>query len=232
MNDSLNNKELVAAGHEFAKALSSDTAIIDIAKMVSRLAERLDCTTTALREMTKQRDALAAKLEVAWRAGRGLANDENTESLTTIQTAPALDSFSKKGDLPTTIKSVADLYEVSVPGCRATIFTTDTAEAKDCAGMGWKVQEYVKLEGYQAAMQGEDETAQEKHQPAGHVENCRNSEKVQDMQVSLPSGCAVVPVEPTPEMLAEICLVDGWTERALRARYKAMLAAVPQPEVK
>lgn len=60
MNDSLNNKELVAAGHEFAKTLSSDTAIIDIAKMVSRLAERLDCTTAALREMTKQRDALAA----------------------------------------------------------------------------------------------------------------------------------------------------------------------------
>ncbi|MDS1916089.1 hypothetical protein QSI79_22635 [Enterobacter asburiae] len=59
MNDSLNNKELVAAGHEFAKALSSDTAIIDIAKMVSRLAERLDCTTAALRETKKQRDALA-----------------------------------------------------------------------------------------------------------------------------------------------------------------------------
>lgn len=58
MNDSLNNKELVAAGHKFAKALSGDTAIIDIAKMVSRLAERLDCTTAALREMTKKRDAL------------------------------------------------------------------------------------------------------------------------------------------------------------------------------
>ncbi|MCV4306124.1 hypothetical protein OH721_03750 [Escherichia coli] len=48
----------------------------------------------------------------------------------------------------------------------------------------------------------------------------------------LPEGWVAVPVEPTPEMLAEICLVDGWTERALRARYKAMLAAVPQPEVK
>lgn len=65
MNDSLNNKELVAVGHEFAKTLSSDTPIIDMAKIVSRLAERLDCTTSALREMTKQRDALAAKLETA-----------------------------------------------------------------------------------------------------------------------------------------------------------------------
>ncbi|MCV4306122.1 hNH endonuclease [Escherichia coli] len=61
MNDSLNNKELVAAGHKFAKALSGDTAIIDIAKMVSRLAEQLDCTTAALREMTKQGDALAVE---------------------------------------------------------------------------------------------------------------------------------------------------------------------------
>lgn len=60
MSDSLNNKELVAVGHQFAKAMSSDTAIMDIAKIVSRLAERLDCTTAALREMTKQRDALAA----------------------------------------------------------------------------------------------------------------------------------------------------------------------------
>ncbi len=60
MSGSLNNKELIAVGHEFAKAMSSDTPIIDIAKMMSRLAERLDCTTAALRETAKQRDALAA----------------------------------------------------------------------------------------------------------------------------------------------------------------------------
>lgn len=62
MSESLNNKELIAVGHEFAKAMTSDTPIIEIAKMMSRLAERLDCTTAALREMTKQRDALAAVL--------------------------------------------------------------------------------------------------------------------------------------------------------------------------
>ncbi|MND88013.1 hypothetical protein D3C80_800250 [compost metagenome] len=61
MNDSMNNKELVAVGHDFAKAMSCDTPIIEIAKMMSRLAERLDCTTSALRETTKQRDALAAE---------------------------------------------------------------------------------------------------------------------------------------------------------------------------
>lgn len=61
MSDSLNNKELVAVGHHFAKAMSSDTPIMDIAKIVSHLAERLDCTAAALREITKQRDALAAE---------------------------------------------------------------------------------------------------------------------------------------------------------------------------
>lgn len=60
MSESLNNKELIAVGHEFAKAMTSDTPIIEIGKMMSRLAERLDCTTAVLRETAKQRDALAA----------------------------------------------------------------------------------------------------------------------------------------------------------------------------
>jgi|GEM_PF-1161245 len=61
MTDSLNNKELVLVGHDFAKALSSDTPIIDIAKMLSRLADRLDVTAAVLRETVKQRDALAVE---------------------------------------------------------------------------------------------------------------------------------------------------------------------------
>lgn len=61
MSKSQNNKELVAAGHEFARLMSSDTAIIEIAKMVTRLAERLDCTAAALREKSKQCDQLAAE---------------------------------------------------------------------------------------------------------------------------------------------------------------------------
>lgn len=60
MRKSHNNKELVRAGHEFAKAMGADTPLIEIAKMMSHLAERLDCTTAALREMTKHRDALSA----------------------------------------------------------------------------------------------------------------------------------------------------------------------------
>ncbi|WP_431356419.1 hypothetical protein [Enterobacter roggenkampii] len=61
MSDSLNNKELVAVGHQFAKAMSTDTPIIDMAKIVSRLAERLDCTTAALHATQAQRDQHAAE---------------------------------------------------------------------------------------------------------------------------------------------------------------------------
>jgi len=64
MSDSLSNKELVAAGHHLAKAMNSDMPIIDIAKMLSRLAERLDCTAAALRATQTQRDQLAVESAV------------------------------------------------------------------------------------------------------------------------------------------------------------------------
>lgn len=38
----MNNKELVNAGHELAKAISNDMPLIEIAKMVSNLATQLD----------------------------------------------------------------------------------------------------------------------------------------------------------------------------------------------
>jgi len=69
MSKPQNNKELVRVGHEFAKAMSADTPIIEIAKMMSRLAERLDCTTAALHETQKQRDALVStQLQVVKKA--------------------------------------------------------------------------------------------------------------------------------------------------------------------
>ncbi|ELY4440296.1 hypothetical protein SMZ43_003978 [Cronobacter dublinensis] len=54
-----NNAELIAAGHELAKCLDSNTPLIDIAKMIVRLADKLEVTTAALREKTKQCEALA-----------------------------------------------------------------------------------------------------------------------------------------------------------------------------
>jgi hypothetical protein len=57
----LNNKELFAVGHELPKASSSSTPIINIAKLLTRLAERLDCTTVVLREKGKLCDTLTAE---------------------------------------------------------------------------------------------------------------------------------------------------------------------------
>ncbi|WP_312209744.1 hypothetical protein [Pseudescherichia sp.] len=165
MSESLNNKELIAVGHEFAKALSSDTPIIDIAKMMSRLAERLDCTTAALRETVKQRDALTAD---------NVARAEIIGQLVW--------QYSASGIKP---------VEKSLNPASALLF--------DALEVLW--------------------------QPA--TEAAVNELKAQDK----PEGWKLVPLEPTPEMLAEMCLVEGWTERALKARYQAMLAAAPGEEV-
>ena len=65
MNETTNNKELVAAGHELARHMSSDTPIIDIAKMVTRLASQLDVTTVALRQANAELKASVAA-EIEW----------------------------------------------------------------------------------------------------------------------------------------------------------------------
>ncbi|MDT3605970.1 hypothetical protein [Cronobacter dublinensis] len=52
----MKNDELIAAGHELAKCLDNEP-LLDIAKMIISLADKLDVTTAALREKTKQCDA-------------------------------------------------------------------------------------------------------------------------------------------------------------------------------
>lgn len=68
----MNNKELVKSGHELAKVISSDTPLIEIAKMVSNLATQLDVQiarsnqlSIALEAAEKQIAELEAKLETA-----------------------------------------------------------------------------------------------------------------------------------------------------------------------
>ncbi|QXL98278.1 hypothetical protein [Cronobacter sakazakii] len=56
----MNNDELIAAGHELAKCLDSEP-LLDIAKMIVRLADKLEVTTAALREKKKQCEQLAAE---------------------------------------------------------------------------------------------------------------------------------------------------------------------------
>ena len=65
MNETMSNKELIAAGHEFARHMGSDTPIIDIAKMVTRLASQLDLTTAVLRQANAQIDSQSRELKAA-----------------------------------------------------------------------------------------------------------------------------------------------------------------------
>ncbi|WP_336702519.1 hypothetical protein [Pantoea dispersa] len=62
MQKNLSNKELVAAGHQFAANISADTPLIDMAKMVSALAIQLDVALAAAAEAGKQRAAVMTNL--------------------------------------------------------------------------------------------------------------------------------------------------------------------------
>lgn len=55
------NKELVEAGHQFAKALDADMPLTEIAKLVSALSTRLDCAIVRSNELQKKLDAMAAE---------------------------------------------------------------------------------------------------------------------------------------------------------------------------
>ncbi|MDF7787794.1 hypothetical protein P4910_20255 [Pantoea stewartii] len=54
-------KELVAAGHQFAKTLDADAPLIEIAKLFSEMASRLDCAIVRGDELQQKLDAMAAE---------------------------------------------------------------------------------------------------------------------------------------------------------------------------
>lgn len=103
-----------------------------------------------------------AELEEERDATPGAVNEDAAKALVAMKLAlaslEANGTLANEGTITATqFKPVADLYEVTVPSGRSTTFTKDAAEASDCRVMGWSVQEYVKLERYQAAMlQGAD----------------------------------------------------------------------------
>ena len=59
------NKQLVRAGHEFAAAMSTDMPIIEIAKIVTRLASALDVQTVRANVLDAERKA-ATDAEIEW----------------------------------------------------------------------------------------------------------------------------------------------------------------------
>lgn len=54
MHHSKSNKEVVAAGHQFAKNIGADTPLIEMAKMVTELSSRLDVATVRANLMASE----------------------------------------------------------------------------------------------------------------------------------------------------------------------------------
>lgn len=117
-------------------------------------------------------------------------------------------------ELPQTqLEQIADLYEMQFDDGRTCAFHTDGAKAAQwlLACDGNKVQEYVRIERYQEAVIGNSPV--------------------------IPDGYALVPVEPTDEMIAaamncEDVLFNSDESFCVQFGniYEAMLAAAPQPE--
>ncbi|EOW6807300.1 hypothetical protein ACOZ12_001962 [Cronobacter turicensis] len=82
----MNNDELIAAGHELAKCLDSNTPLIDIAKLLSKMATQLDVTTAAMREKTKQCEQLAVAAQITDRIFDNLSADEAEQACSWINT--------------------------------------------------------------------------------------------------------------------------------------------------
>ncbi|MGP2413818.1 hypothetical protein ACTUSQ_06595 [Pantoea ananatis] len=57
----LSGKELVAAGHQFAKTLDADAPLIEIAKLFSEMASRLDCAIARGDELQNKLEAVTAE---------------------------------------------------------------------------------------------------------------------------------------------------------------------------
>ncbi|MFA9449626.1 hypothetical protein [Enterobacter hormaechei] len=121
-----------------------------------------------------------AELEEDRDATPGAVNEDAANALAAMKLALASleadGTLANEGNITATqFKPVADLYEVTVPSGRSTTFTKDAAEASDCRVMGWHVQEYVKLERYQAAMLQGAEPVTTAYKLRDAVEIIRNS---------------------------------------------------------
>ncbi|WP_286863603.1 MULTISPECIES: hypothetical protein [Pantoea] len=54
MLSSKSNKEVVAAGHQFARSISKETSLLEMAKMVTELSSRLDVATVRANLMASE----------------------------------------------------------------------------------------------------------------------------------------------------------------------------------
>lgn len=68
------NKELVEAGHQFAKALDADMPLTEIAKLISALSTRLDCAIVRGDALQQKLDAMAAESDTNLRSAASELN--------------------------------------------------------------------------------------------------------------------------------------------------------------
>ena len=153
----------------------------------------------------------------------------------------------------TQFKPVADLYGLTSPTGGETSFTFDAVEARDFIDGGWSCQEYVELERFQEAITNhtEDKLAMVDHSGGSNnmvepvttayklrdaVETIRNSGIAIDADKifaerdalnspAIPEGYALVPVEPTHEMLEA-----GDEQFGTYDVYRRMIEAAPKLE--
>ncbi|MFT4271314.1 MAG: hypothetical protein QM578_09910 [Pantoea sp.] len=108
MHSTKSNREVVKAGHEFSKALTVETTLIDIAKMISDLATRLDVANTQANimagEVLRLNALIPAVIKALQSAGdhESLIADLNEAMITDGPTrSPPSSSAQGKGTKPT-----------------------------------------------------------------------------------------------------------------------------------
>lgn len=150
-------------------------------------------------------------------------------------------------ELPQTqFEQVADLYEMQFDDGRTCAFHTDGTKAAQwlLACNGNKVQEYVRIERYQEAVIGNtpvQSPIDHGYRPECECSGCKATARIcaelAGSSTVIPDGYALVPVEPTDEMIeaamnCEDVLFNSDESFCVQFGniYEAMLAAAPQPE--
>lgn len=101
MTNQQSNKELVKAGHAFAAAMDMDTPIIEIAKLVTKLADRLDvldaCNKSLAAESVVARKAVQVFCDVVGSNTDAICEEIGSEGVRAI-----LAAMSATGNMPAT----------------------------------------------------------------------------------------------------------------------------------
>lgn len=145
MKNNATNKELIAAGHQLAKALGSASPLMDTAKLVSDLATRLDCAVVRGDVLQAERDALAvqlaelAKQEPSRQALRNLVDvvwncaTESTEVPATAEADKLIDTVFTHAEPPAPVV----LPEPYCVVCDYVYDAQELRDALDLAGVKW-----------------------------------------------------------------------------------------------